>query len=72
MSAWITDTLPDADMTVLMRLAGNEDMIWPGFHDGETWRSADAQTVEGPVLGWMALDDAAVLLDGAENLEGRK
>lgn len=64
MKNWITDRLPDSDMTVLIRLSGDEYPVWPGFHDGEGWRSADASTLEGPVLGWMELDDAADFLDG--------
>lgn len=61
-SGWITDQLPDSDMTVLMKLSDAEFPIWPGFHDGEEWRSADSSTVSGPVLGWMELEDAAELL----------
>ncbi len=64
MKNWITDRLPDSDMTVLIRLSGEEYPVWPGFHDGDTWCSADASTLEGPVLGWMELGDAAELLDG--------
>jgi hypothetical protein len=60
---WITSELPDSDMTVLMRLKDSENPIWPGFHDGESWRTADAATVEGPVLGWMELEAAALMLD---------
>lgn len=59
---WITDQLPDSDMTVLMKLSDAEFPIWPGFHDGERWCSADALTVVGPVLGWMELETAAKLL----------
>ena len=60
---WQTE-LPDADVTVLLRLPGDETPVWPGFHDGESWRSADATTLEGPVLGWMHLETAALALDG--------
>lgn len=51
-------------MTVLIRFRGDEFPVWPGFHDGENWCSADASTLEGPVLGWMELEDAAAILDG--------
>jgi hypothetical protein len=61
---WITDSLPDADMTVLLRLSGEEYPVWPGYHDGEGWRSAGGEELEGPVLGWMELGDAAAALDG--------
>jgi len=60
---WITDCLPDADQTVLVRCAGEEYPVWPGFHDGEAWRSADGTTLEGPVLGWLDLNAAAAILD---------
>ncbi len=61
---WITDTLPDDEMTVLMRLNDNEYPVWPGFRDDGEWRSCDGTTVAGPVLGWMQLEDAASALDG--------
>jgi hypothetical protein len=60
---WNT-SLPDSDVTVLVRLADEETPVWPCFHDGEFWRTADASTVCGPVAGWMHLEDAAKLLDG--------
>lgn len=60
---WITAELPDADLTVLMRLQDLEYPIWVGFHDGDGWRSADSTSVDGPVLGWMQLEDAAAALD---------
>jgi hypothetical protein len=62
-AGWVRDRLPDADTTVLIRCSGEEYPVWPGFHDGEKWCSADASTLEGPVLGWMELEDAASILD---------
>lgn len=50
-SNWIKDTLPDSDLTVLLRLPNGEFPVWPGFHDGEQWCSADGSTLEGPVDG---------------------
>ena len=64
MNLWTTDRLPDSDMTVLIRLSNAESPVWPGFHDGEGWCSCDASTLEGPVLGWMEIGDAAAVLDG--------
>lgn len=61
---WITDQLPDSEMTVLMRKQDEEFPIWPGFHDGENWCDCDASTVEVPVLGWMELEEAAAIIDG--------
>lgn len=62
-SRWVTNTLPESDMTVLIRCSGDEYPVWPGFHDGEQWCSADGSTLEGPVLGWMELETAAEVLD---------
>jgi len=61
---WITDTLPDDEITVLMRLNDLEYPVWPGFRENDQWNSSDGSTVEGPVLGWMHLEDAASILDG--------
>lgn len=60
---WITDTLPDSELTVLMRRQDEEYPVWPGYHDGEVWMDSDGFTVNCPVLGWMHLEDAAGLLD---------
>jgi len=65
---WETDSLPDSDLTVLIRLPDGEFPVWPAFHDGEKWRSADGVTLQGPVQGWMHLETAAAILDG--KLEG--
>jgi len=79
---WTIDSLPDSDMTVMMRLPDKSEFpVWPGYHDGERWCSASAEEVEGPVLGWMTLEDAAKQLDWfgpdlpdapAEKEKGRK
>mgnify|MGYP007077649795 CR=1 FL=1 len=60
---WVKDSLPDSDLTVLVRTNDPEFAVWPGFHDGEGWRMADASTAVGLVLGWMNLEDAAKHLD---------
>ncbi len=62
---WITDTLPDDEMTVLMRLEDAEYPVWPGFRDEGEWRSADGTGVACRVLGWMQLEDAAMMLANA-------
>ena len=59
---WQVD-LPDSDLTVLVRV---NDPEWPlalGFHDGECWRDASAERIEGDVLGWMDMTDGAEVLD---------
>lgn len=63
LATWKTG-LPDSDLTVLMRLEDDEMPVWPGFHDGEQWRGADANPVHSKVLGWMELHEAAELLAG--------
>jgi hypothetical protein len=65
MRNWHTG-LPDSDVTVLMLLQNEEYPIWVGFHDGESWRTADTSTVDGPVLGWLHLEEAVELLDRPE------
>jgi len=63
MPRWITDTFPDDEVTVLLRLDDAEYPVWPGFREDGQWRSADATTICGPVRGWMHLEDAANHLD---------
>jgi hypothetical protein len=70
-SNWITDELPDDEMTVLMRLKDDEFPVWPGFRDDGVWNSCDGSTVQGPVLGWMHLEYAAHCLDRPRT-KGRK
>ena len=55
-----------------MHLADKEYPVWSGYHDGEEWVSADGSTVEGPVLGWLQLEDAAVLLGPKCSLCGQR
>lgn len=61
-AAWNTG-VPDAEMTVLMRLDDDEYPVWPGFYDGECWRSADAEPLTVAVLGWLELEQVAQILD---------
>lgn len=44
------DALPDSDMTVLV-IEGGEVDAWPGFLDGEQWRTADGFPIAN-VLFW--------------------
>lgn len=69
--------LPDSDITVLMSLDDEEYPVWPGYHDGETWRTVDDDSpVEGRVIGWLHLHEAAELMDAnawsASSLQGQK
>ena len=55
--------LPDPATTVLVRTSIKEFPVWPGFYDGERWRFADGTELDGPVLGWMEIEEAARVLD---------
>jgi len=56
--------LPDSDITVLMLLEDDEYPVWPGYHDGETWRKSDDDSpVECRVIGWVHLNEAAERID---------
>lgn len=49
--------LPDADSLVLIAQADGE--VWPGFLDGDVWRSADATPIESSlVTHWMPMPPA--------------
>ena len=69
MIIWIDpdNEMPDSEITVLMRLDDEEYPIWPGFWDGEKWRQADAGEVGCRVVGWMHLENAAMILDGQKH-----
>lgn len=48
---WFTDgSLPDSDTTVL--IATDDHEVHEGFHDGETWRWANAEAVTMKVVAW--------------------
>jgi len=66
-SHWITDSLPDEETTVLMRLPNSDYPVWPGFREDNEWNTCDGSTLDGPVQGWMHLEDAAKCLDAHEN-----
>ena len=61
--AWNTG-VPDADILVLIRLDNDEIPLAVGSYDGEKWTEADAPLICA-VRGWMHLDTAARILDGA-------
>lgn len=43
-------SLPDADLTVLVRTKNCEEPVWLGFWDGEVWR--DTECVQIEVVRW--------------------
>lgn len=61
---WNTD-FPDADITVLIRLDNEEIPLAVGTYDGEKWMELD-EPLTCAVRGWMHLNTAASILDGAE------
>jgi hypothetical protein len=39
--------MPDSDCTVLLELGDvSGDPVWPGYHDGETWRTAEGTALK--------------------------
>jgi len=54
---WVTDgSLPDSDESVLVEWIypeGHE--VWPGFHDGDRWMSADGFPVWMTIAAWARL-----------------
>lgn len=45
-----SNDLPDADLTVIVRLRNNEEPVWLGYCDGHDWRDLDGQPVD--VVRW--------------------
>lgn len=46
--------LPDDDTLVLLAL--NDDDVWPGYRDGDTWRYVDAMPIRSErVTHWMPM-----------------
>lgn len=54
--------LPDSDCTVLIHWPLANDPVWLGYHDGETWRTADGEPVEAQFVDhWAQLPEAPPL-----------
>jgi hypothetical protein len=63
-SWWITNGLPDDEITVLIRLKDDEWPVVLGWHEDGQWRDTNADEVEESlVTGWMHLHEAATILD---------
>lgn len=60
---WNKTSLPDAEVTVLLRLDCDDLPITTGYTDGAEWLGPDGEPVIAPVLGWMHLTEAASALD---------
>lgn len=61
---WVApdDEIPDADETVLLDLA-DDDTCWPGYFDGQDWRSADGASIAPDnVIGWAAMPTGAAAI----------
>ena len=63
-ATWTTDSLPDSDINVLVRLAGCEEPLAIGYHDGVSWREAGSGARFGhKVDGWIDPNQLADYLD---------
>lgn len=63
-----TAEMPDSEITVVLRL---KDEAWPivlGFRDEDQWMDVRAGVIDCEVLGWMHLEEAAAILDCAEEI----
>jgi hypothetical protein len=54
---------PDEDVLVLCRVTDDEEPIQMGFVDEGRWCDDGGGLMDARVLGWMHLEDAALLLD---------
>ena len=45
-----SERLPDADLTVIVRMRGAEEPVWLGYWSGEEWRDLDGFPVD--VVRW--------------------
>lgn len=45
--AWndVRDFLPDSDITIIVHHPNNDEPVWLGFHDGETWRDVNGEEI---------------------------
>lgn len=55
----VDEALPDSDTTVMVCIRGNDEPVWMGFHDGETWFSVDAMPIDA--THWADLPAPVVL-----------
>lgn len=44
--------LPDAEMTVLVELAGDDEPVWLGYWTGDCWHTVAGGPFAGQVTGW--------------------
>lgn len=54
----VEDEMPDSDATVLIACETDEP-VWLGYHDGETWRTADGAAMN--VTHWAELPEPPVM-----------
>lgn len=52
--------LPDSDLTVLVHHPDEDEPVGMGYHDGQTWRAADAMRVN--VTHWMPIPEPPTAL----------
>lgn len=54
----VKESLPDADLVVLVSVQGASEPVWLGYLDGEDWRYVDGTLIESDgitVVGWSDL-----------------
>ena len=51
----VADEMPDSDQTVMIHHAEEDEPVWMGYHDGETWRLVDGNRCA--VTHWMPLPE---------------
>ena len=53
------DDLPDADQTVMIYDPDEDEPVWVGYLDGETWRTAEGN--RAAVTHWMPMPKGPIL-----------
>jgi hypothetical protein len=56
----VADSLPDADITVLMFAPTNDDPVWPGYLDGTEWRYVNGSVASQPIA-WAEMPEGPVV-----------
>jgi len=58
------DDLPDSDLTVMIHHPDEDEPVWVGYLDGETWRTAEGVRVA--VTHWMPIPEPPRKKGGAK------
>ena len=49
--------MPDSEQSVLIHAPDEDEPVWLGYHDGESWRWIDARQLETKVTHWMSIPE---------------